>query len=319
MKTVRKKIVIVGAGPAGVGAAVRLARDGHNDLMILDRFDRVGGISGKYTEHGRPTFIVLSKGRVVHGPRYADLLSDRLHRAGVEPQLGTSVIRFNPEMKELQVLSKQDGVFCIKADVILFACGARERSSVERGHIYGQRPARAFHTLQLLQLLRKTAALPVARTGIVGSEVVSYSTADKLKVFSGRPLIFDHGKSASCSMLSRFYFFRGQQPKRIPDVRELRVAGNMSVETIQAGTEVPAVFPMDYLFLCGQLVPNTELLAIAKVPFDAKTRVIAADWTTSMQEKGLFLAGNIRGTGSGSERAYLCGSLTGRRITAYLS
>ena len=48
-----KKIVIVGAGPAGLGAAYRLAELGHEDWEVFEREDHVGGLASSYTdEHG---------------------------------------------------------------------------------------------------------------------------------------------------------------------------------------------------------------------------------------------------------------------------
>src|SRR3954453_22659590 len=37
-------VVIVGAGFGGIAAAVELKRQGHDDIVILERGDRVGGV-----------------------------------------------------------------------------------------------------------------------------------------------------------------------------------------------------------------------------------------------------------------------------------
>ncbi len=49
----RKKIVILGAGPTRLGAAYRLAELGHEDWEVFERNGHVGGLASSYTdEHG---------------------------------------------------------------------------------------------------------------------------------------------------------------------------------------------------------------------------------------------------------------------------
>ena len=46
------KIAILGAGPAGLGAALRLARDGLADAEVIEARDRVGGNAGSFVLEG---------------------------------------------------------------------------------------------------------------------------------------------------------------------------------------------------------------------------------------------------------------------------
>jgi len=74
-----KKIVIVGAGPAGLGAAYRLAELGHEDWEVFERDDHVGGLASSYTdEHG---FIWDHGGHVMfsHYSYFDDLVEKMLH------------------------------------------------------------------------------------------------------------------------------------------------------------------------------------------------------------------------------------------------
>jgi len=45
MKTYRSRYCIIGAGPAGIGAAWELAKHGETDVIVLDRNKVVGGLS----------------------------------------------------------------------------------------------------------------------------------------------------------------------------------------------------------------------------------------------------------------------------------
>lgn len=318
METIRKKIVIIGAGPAGVGAALRLDRGGHRNILILDRFSRIGGIPAQYPDHGKPTFILWSKGRIRHGITYADSLAEKLNGTGIETWLKSTVIRFDPVKKEIHGLSSDNGFFRIEAEAILFACGARESTTTERRRIFGQRPARVFHTFHLLQFLKEKQGIMPARQAIAGAESVSYATAEKLVSDLHTPVILDPGKSAFSSVFSRGYFFRGRSPQRIPGVCGVSVRGEMGVKEIHLETTPPATIPVDYLYLCGQFVPNTELLSTAEISMDADTRQVASDSIKTLRQRGIFIAGNMNGAISGGEGAYFSGVRAGRQITSYL-
>ena len=45
-----KRIVILGAGPMGLGAAYRLQQLGHQDFVIYDQNDFVGGLAASFVD-----------------------------------------------------------------------------------------------------------------------------------------------------------------------------------------------------------------------------------------------------------------------------
>lgn len=97
----RRRVLVVGAGPAGVEAAWRAAARGH-DVVLAERSQAIGG-------------VVALLGLDPHRPqyaRYADYLRRRLDWAGVDVRLGT-------EVDAAQVAS-------IGAEVVVLATGARE-------------------------------------------------------------------------------------------------------------------------------------------------------------------------------------------------
>lgn len=318
MESIQKKIVIVGAGPSAVGAALRLGQAGYKDILLLDRFGRIGGIPGKYHRHGKPTFVMWSKGQILHGQDYAALLSKKIVAAGIETRLKTTVLGFSPREKELQAVSAQNGSYRIKAEAVLFACGAREKTALERGRLYGQRPARIYQTFQMLELMNLTSELPPARYNILGSEVISYSLAEKISHTGGTSQIIDHEKSAACSIFSRLYFFNKLRPRRIPSVGEIKTEGQWGLEKVHLQKKQSGAVPSEYLILTGNLIPNTELFTTAGIPFSASSRIIRPQALQEQQQQGVFITGNMTGTAFGGERAYLSGYLTAGRIMDYL-
>ena len=48
-----KKIVIIGAGPTGLGAGYRLKELGYSNFEIYDSLDHAGGLASSYNDSGR--------------------------------------------------------------------------------------------------------------------------------------------------------------------------------------------------------------------------------------------------------------------------
>lgn len=81
-----KRIVIIGAGPTGLGAAYRLAELGHQHWQIFERADHVGGLSSSFTdEHG---FIWDHGGHVMFSHySYFDDLVEKMLRGDYDQHL----------------------------------------------------------------------------------------------------------------------------------------------------------------------------------------------------------------------------------------
>ena len=57
--------VVIGGGPAGLAAALGLKRNGVNDIVVLEREDRMGGISRQCIHDG---FGLTRFGESMSGP-----------------------------------------------------------------------------------------------------------------------------------------------------------------------------------------------------------------------------------------------------------
>jgi len=72
-----KKIVIIGAGPTGLGAAYRLKELGHKNFMMYDRLGHLGGLASSYTDDAGFTWDVGGHVMFSHYKYYDDVF-DRL-------------------------------------------------------------------------------------------------------------------------------------------------------------------------------------------------------------------------------------------------
>src|SRR5688500_8793751 len=68
-----KKIVIIGAGPTGLGAAYRLKELGHRNFHMYDRLGHIGGLASSYTDSAGFTWDVGGHVMFSHYKYYDDV------------------------------------------------------------------------------------------------------------------------------------------------------------------------------------------------------------------------------------------------------
>jgi NADPH-dependent 2,4-dienoyl-CoA reductase/sulfur reductase-like enzyme len=131
-------LVVIGAGPAGIAAAINAKKNGVQNLIIVERNSWLGGILPQCIHDGFG--LELFKEQMT-GPEYAQRFVDELHRLEIPYMLDSLVLEVTPEKKVLVASPK--GLLCFNAKAIVLAMGCRERT---RGQICipGTRPAGVY-------------------------------------------------------------------------------------------------------------------------------------------------------------------------------
>lgn len=85
----KKDLVIIGGGPAGLAAAIAAKEAGVEDLLILERDARLGGILNQCIHNG---FGLHTFKEELTGPEYAQRYIDRVLELGIPYKLNTMVV-----------------------------------------------------------------------------------------------------------------------------------------------------------------------------------------------------------------------------------
>ena len=141
------KLLIVGAGAAGLSAALSAWDAGCRDILLADRSAIPGGVLPQCIHRG---FGLTSFGEELSGPEYAERLLSALAGTGVRMLLETEVLSVSDD--KTAVLSRRGCVSRVRFERLILASGCREKS-IGALPAAGTRPAGIFTAGQAQEMI----------------------------------------------------------------------------------------------------------------------------------------------------------------------
>ncbi|MDR0784493.1 MAG: FAD-dependent oxidoreductase [Treponema sp.] len=300
MKKTQTDIAVIGAGPAGLAAALEAKRLGAEKVLLLERDAELGGILQQCIHDG---FGIHRFGRRLSGTQYAQTFIDQVEAScsGIDVLTETMVLEITPE-RRIFACNKRDGILDIECGAIILAMGCRERTAAQV-LIYGDRPAGALTAGAVQRYINMEGYLPGRTAVILGSGDIGLIMARRMTLegitVKGVYEVMENPGGLTRNIVQCLDDFN--IPLHLSETVSW-VHGRSRVESVTTvkvgpdrkpipGTET--VVPCDLLVLAVGLVPENELSVKAGVEIDPRTKGPALDSAFMTSVPGIFAAGNV--------------------------
>jgi thioredoxin reductase len=292
-----RELVIVGAGPAGMAAAVAAHEAGAKDILLLERDQYLGGILNQCIH---PGFGLHYFKEELTGPEYAERFIRQVEKIkGIEVSLRSMVVRMDCD-RHLTYF-KPGEMAEVKAKALIMATGCRERTR-EMIHIPGTRPAGIFPAGLAQKMINIEGWLPGKEVVIVGSGDIGLIMARRLTLEGARVKAVIEIQKESRGLVRNIaqciedfdipLYFR----HKIRTIKGRdRVEGVEVVEVDDEYNEKPGTafeLGCDTVLVSVGLIPENELIEMAGVEIDKKTNAPVSKEVNTCSLAGVFVCGN---------------------------
>ncbi|MCI4463063.1 MAG: FAD-dependent oxidoreductase [Caldisericum sp.] len=291
-------VVVIGAGPGGLAAAISAKKEGAESVLIIERDKEPGGILNQCIHNGFGVEIFKED---LPGPSYAERFINEAESLGIEFMLDSMVLEITSQ-KKIYTTSKWYGFKEIEATAIVLAMGARERTRAQI-RIPGFRPAGVYTAGTAQRFVNIEGFMPGKRFVILGSGDIGMIMARRLTL---------EGAKVE-RVLEIMPFLTGLTRNYVQCLQDFniplqlshtvnRILGKNRVEAIESvqvdenfnpikGTE--EIIPADTLLLSVGLIPENELSRKVGVKMDSLIQGPFVDEEMQTSIPGIFAAGNV--------------------------
>ncbi len=294
----KKQAVIVGGGPAGLAAALRLKEKGIQDILILEREKVLGGILRQCIHDG---FGLTRFGESLSGPEYAQRFIDKVLDAGIECITDCTVLDITPE-KLVTAASREQGLLQIQADAVLLTMGCRERTrgalatpGTRPAGVYTAGVAQNYINLQNIMVGHEVVILGSGDIGLIMARRMTLEGAHVQGVYEVQP--YPSGLPRNIEQCLNDYNIPLHLSHTVVDIRgRERLTSVVVAQCDERYRPIPGTeeeIPCDTLILSVGLIPENELSLAAGVELDARTRGAFVDEHCQTGVPGVFAAGNV--------------------------
>ena len=291
-------VLVIGAGPAGLAAAIAAKESGIDNLMVLERESTPGGILKQCIHNG---FGLHRFGEELTGPEYAQKDIDRAAELEIYIQCDTTVLSVS-EDKVVTCISRAFGYQEIKAKAIVLAMGCRERPRGALG-TPGTRCAGIYSAGTAQKLVNLMGYMPGKRCVILGSGDIGLIMARRMTLQGAKVLAcvelmpYSSGLNRNIVQCLEDYDIPLYLSHTVVDIHGKEKLSGVTVAQVDAnrkiipGTEMK--FDCDTLLLSVGLIPENELSVGAGVSLSAVTSGAEVDDALQTNVPGIFACGNV--------------------------
>ena len=298
LNAIHVDILVVGAGPAGLAAAIAAKKAGVDSLIVLEREENAGGILRQCIHNG---FGLHRFKEELTGPEYAQRDIDTAQEMEIDVRTGVTVLSVDPD-KTVTAISKKYGLQVFKAKAVVLAMGCRERP---RGAlaIPGTRCAGIYSAGTAQKFVNLEGYMPGRRVVILGSGDIGLIMARRMTLQGAKVLAcvelmpFSSGLNRNIVQCLHDYNIPLYLSHTVTDIHGKERVTGVTVSKVDEnrrpipGTEIE--FECDTLLLSVGLIPENELTIGAGVNISPATSGAVVDDTLQTSVPGIFACGNV--------------------------
>ena len=291
-------VLVFGAGPAGMAAAIAAREAGVENLLVLEREQNMGGILRQCIHNG---FGLHRFKEELTGPEYAQRDIDKVLELGIEVRTGTTVLSVD-ENRFVTAVSRENGVQLFEAGAIILAMGCRERP---RGALAtpGTRCAGIYSAGTAQKFVNLEGYMPGKRVVILGSGDIGLIMARRMTLQGAKVLAcvelmpYSSGLNRNIVQCLQDYDIPLYLSHTVIDIQgRERLSGVTVAQVDEKRQPIPGTekhFDCDTLLLSVGLIPENELTQQAQVEMSPLTQGAVVDDTLQTSREGIFACGNV--------------------------
>ena len=297
----RKKLIVIGGGPAGLAAAVAACDAGiaPSDILILERDREPGGILNQCIHTG---FGLHRFGEELSGPEYAGRYVDMVRQRQIEIVTDAMVLSLT-EDRHVSFVSPATGFVRAEADAVILAMGCRERT---RGalSIPGTRPAGVYTAGCAQRYVNMEGYMPGSRVVILGSGDIGLIMARRMTLEGAKVLCvcelmpYSGGLARNIVQCLNDFDIPLHLSHTVTQIHgKDRVTGVTiaAVDEANGRRPIPGTeqyIPCDTLLLSVGLIPENELTVGAGIRMDPVTGGADVNQHRETSAEGIYACGN---------------------------
>lgn len=294
---IKKRLVIIGGGSAGMAAAIKAYELGERDILIIEKNAYLGGILNQCIHNG---FGLHEFKEELTGPEFMTRFSKKVEELGIEYRLNSNVLNISND-KVVTYSNSKEGLVEVKAEAIILSTGCYERNAGAI-QIPGDRPSGVYTAGQAQLFVNCYGYLVGKRVFILGSGDIGLIMARRMtlegaKVLGVAELMpYSAGLNRNivqCLKDFNIPLYLSHTVKKVEGLSHLEKVTIAKVDekmNFIEGTDI--TFDVDTLLLSVGLLPNVDLFN--KLPIRiSRTRGAMVNQAMESDIRGIFACGNV--------------------------
>lgn len=320
----RYDLVIIGAGAAGLAAAVEAYDRGIRSILLLEKDKYLGGILLQCIHNG---FGLQEFREELSGPQYAQRFVDQLNERGIEYRVNSMVINITRDL-QVHYSSLEEGYVEVQAKAVICSTGCSERT---RGSIAtpGTRPSGVLTAGLAQRYMNIDGYMAGKRVFILGSGDIGLIMARRLTL-EGAKVLGVAEIMPTTSGLTR-NIVQCLNDYGIPLYLHHTVKEIIGRDRVEKVVICPVddnlqfiegrdmVFDVDTVLLSVGLLPNNPLLEKIGVRLHPRSKGPLVDENLQTSIPGIFACGNGLYVHDLVDKVSAEGRKAGRNAAAYIN